>query len=53
MRFQITCLECGYQVKSPEGRDPVTFTDFQLLIKEMGLVCRKCGGEVVGSEEGK
>jgi hypothetical protein len=53
MRFVMTCEKCGKQVKSPEGRDPKTFDDYLKLIKEMGLCCRFCGGEIIGSAEGK
>jgi hypothetical protein len=52
MVFVMTCQKCGKQAKSPDGRDPVTFTEFLELIREMGLRCRVCDGEIVGSAEG-
>lgn len=50
MRFKMTCLDCGHSGTSPEGRDAEKFQEFLALIAEMGLVCKECGGEIVGSE---
>lgn len=52
MWFVMTCEKCGNQVKSPERRDAWVFEEFQKLVKEMGLRCRLCGGEVIASAEG-
>ena len=46
MRFVMECVGCGNQHESPEGRDPTRLEEAIELIDEMGLVCRKCGGEV-------
>ena len=46
MRFVMECVNCGNLQESPEGRDPAKLEEAIELINAMGIVCRKCEGEV-------